>query len=117
MFARNNKVKQITEAVQFESDRSNGGQFGVGFYLPLIEFPNPNKGWTFSSKLGEDKVHKKACKLDEDMVYKKVYKIGDTICEETIKSEVVYRRVEDFVDACHAGSCEFNSRPPRGTGV
>ena len=93
------------EAVQFESNRSNRGQFGVGVNLPLIAFSSPKKGWTFSSKLGE------ICRGFDTS--KSGGKSGGTICEETIISEVYHRGMEEFVDACHAGSCEFESRPPR----
>ena len=118
MFARNNKVKQITEAVQFESERSNvRGQFGVGVNLPLIAFLTPEQGWTISSKLGEVRRGFVTKTGDNFSPSKKVYKKGDTICEETIKSDVSPRGMVDLVDACHDGRCEFESRSSRRTGV
>ena len=109
--------KQITEAVQFESRCSNRGQFGVGVNLPLIAFLNTEKGWTISSKLGEIRRG-----IDTKIGYnfspsKSGGKTGGTICEETIKSDVSPRGTVDLVYACHAGRCEFESRPSRSTGV
>ena len=77
MFARNNKVKQITEVVQFGLKQPISERYGVSSSLPLIAFPNPEKGWTISSKLGE--ISGVLCHL------KKVYKSVYTICEETVK--------------------------------
>ena len=113
MFARNNKVKQITEAVQFEPGRSIRGQFGVGSNLPPIAFSTPETGWTISSKLGELRRGFDTPKRGD----KRCTKTGDTICEEAIKSPNTPRENTDFVEACHDGRCEFESRSSRRTGV
>ena len=101
--------RQITEAVQFEPGRSIRGQFGVDFILPLIAFLNPKKGWTISSKLGESPAYFVTCKSGD----KRCPKSGDTICEETVKLGFSPRGKADFAFACHAGRCEFESRPSR----
>jgi hypothetical protein len=105
--------KQMTEAVQFGTNQPSRKQFGVGSNLPPIAFSTPEKGWTISSKLGELRRGFDTPKRGD----KRCTKTGDTICEEAIKSPNTPRENTDFVEACHAGRCEFESRPSRRTGV
>ena len=104
------QIDKLSKIVNLDSINPFGGNLGQAYSLPLIPIKRDGR---FGANLGIKKGWKMALKSVTKSVARSVTRSVAIFCEQTINSVCAPRGCNEFVFACHAGSCEFESRPSR----